>query len=450
MCQHASRPFTTIDDLRNGGRILLAATLRLNATLRLSCPTTIVGGVLDGGRPLQRAGAAGQVFADRRLPPEHLHVKMRHGRDGALVDLDHCDRLEEGLRRAPLTLVYPGMPWNRPKCAVRAVRRARECELQMSQPCHGRVRQRGACSARACDAVVENVPPARGARAGWWVGRDARVHVATPALGGRQGVVPTVEGLVSSSAPLTLVNVTLRHSAWRPGDFVATQSAMSLVGERSNLNIQGGAALRAPVAAVEMVRGHVLNCTFERLGGAGVRLVEGTVAHSTFRDISAGGIVGGTFAPSNRSRRLRIAHNSFSRIGAEYKDAAPILVGHARGATIVGNRIRGAPHHAIAGGWGWTFFSEAQGGNHTIHENFIEGAVTTLDDGGGIYVLGPQPGSAIFDNQIDMGAGAGADRRAGLPGLRPHVYLDDGSRGVCTRNNSGRLFSKQRSNPTCP
>ena len=59
-------------------------------------------------------------------------------------------------------------------------------------------------------------------------------------------------------------------------------------------------------------------------------------------------------------------------------------------------------------GWGWGREASRHGGNRII-ANHIAGAQTVrCCDGGGIYTLGPQPGSALTGNYIAEGSDAGA------------------------------------------
>ena len=55
------------------------------------------------------------------------------------------------------------------------------------------------------------------------------------------------------------------------------------------------------LAAVVAEQGHVSNCSFAHLGGAGVHLRSGVVEGSTFADLSGGGVLLGTHDPETPS-----------------------------------------------------------------------------------------------------------------------------------------------------
>jgi hypothetical protein len=82
-------------------------------------------------------------------------------------------------------------------------------------------------------------------------------------------------------------------------------------------------------------------------------------------------------------------------------------------------------------GWGWGREESRRGGN-VVRGNHVAGAqVTRCCDGGGLYTLGPQPGSIITENYIAEGASADAWG----PSKGNAIYHDNGSGGFTDTRN---------------
>jgi hypothetical protein len=115
----------------------------------------------------------------------------------------------------------------------------------------------------------------------------------------------------------------------------------------------------------------------------------------------------------------------------EYKGGVGIFVGYTQRTTLAHNEIRDLPYSGISAGWGWGE-EDAGGGAYAVQgplytqpticrenritNNHIHHVMRELHDGGGIYLLGNQPGTIIANNHIH-------DNR-GIPG---GIYLDEGS-----------------------
>lgn len=70
------------------------------------------------------------------------------------------------------------------------------------------------------------------------------------------------------------------------------------------------------------------------------------------------------------------------------------------------NLLYNASYSSFTIGWGWGREASRRGGN-TIRANRVLGSqLGRCCDGGGIYTLGPQPGSAITGNYIAQGSAA--------------------------------------------
>ncbi len=184
-------------------------------------------------------------------------------------------------------------------------------------------------------------------------------------------------------------------------------------------------------------------CVFTRLGGAGLDIERGSrevvVSRCRFFDISGSGIqIGDVRAEDHHPAdpRLVVRDNSvlgceIRDCGAEYEDSVGIFVGYAQGTTIAHNDISDLPYSGISVGWGWgeedagggaypipyRYETPTPAGANRVERNHIRRVMLRRDDGGAVYTLGNQPGTAIRWNHIH-------DNGPGGPG---GIYLDEGS-----------------------
>jgi hypothetical protein len=143
-------------------------------------------------------------------------------------------------------------------------------------------------------------------------------------------------------------------------------------------------------------------------------------------------------------RRVLISNNFLPDNSALFNGHTIITVFFSNEVKIEHNWIVNAPYTGINLGWGWCDFDGYDGtnhpewgkaprpsvlpgkptqvaGNNRVGANRIERTMTILDDGGGIYTLGRQPGTLIDRNYI----------RSTTFG----VYNDEGSTGIINRAN---------------
>jgi len=129
-----------------------------------------------------------------------------------------------------------------------------------------------------------------------------------------------------------------------------------------------------------------------------------------------------------------VKNNYFTRIARDYHSSIGIFSGITMGTLIEHNELFDMPYTGINGGW----FGEDKSGkpadtphkNTTIHYNKIHNVANLMSDGAGIYTLGKQPGTKIFENYIfdlHKSPWAGGNLIAG-------VYLD-GSSNITVENN---------------
>lgn len=200
--------------------------------------------------------------------------------------------------------------------------------------------------------------------------------------------------------------------------------------------VGGGLRVRAP-AAVEFVGteqcsfrngriAHVGGTAFAISGAArGCRIV-----YSEIADAGANGVmVGETSADADRVARGNIvARNDIHGCGARFFGAVGVWAGITRGTAIIGNEIHHLPYTGVSIGWQWNDDPTAARDNR-VEGNHIHHVMQTLSDGGGIYTLGRQPGTALRRNRIHaVPVNAGRAQSNGM-------FLDEGTAGLVIEGN---------------
>jgi hypothetical protein len=178
-------------------------------------------------------------------------------------------------------------------------------------------------------------------------------------------------------------------------------------------------------------------CRFEHLGAVGLNMTNNvfqtTVQGNLFHDISDAAIVVGHWehayitAPSIQAapHDNLVANNWIRNVGVEYWGAPAVTVYYANNLRVVHNEISDVPYTGISLGWGWSSTPDSTTSHdNLVANNLITNVLQRARDGGGIYTLGPQPGTVIEGNAI---------REV----KRDHacLYPDEGSAFLTFRNN---------------
>lgn len=188
-----------------------------------------------------------------------------------------------------------------------------------------------------------------------------------------------------------------------------------------------------------------VNCIVENTGGSGIWLGTGcknnTVSNSVFTGISGNGIMIGEgrdreidgekwykTAPEQVALGNSILNCKVKDCGTQFYGAVGIWCGLTAETTIRGNEIYDLPYTGISVGWMWSP-EPTPCRENTIDGNHIHHIMNILSDGGGIYMLGLQPGSRIINNHIhDVKINAGRAESNGM-------FLDEGTTDVVVANN---------------
>jgi len=186
-------------------------------------------------------------------------------------------------------------------------------------------------------------------------------------------------------------------------------------------------------------------CTFTHLGGSAIWLSAGcndcTIDGSHFEDISGNAVmvgdgrdrqIGGQVwwqgAPGQTALGNAVLNNTITAIGKQFYGAVGIWCGFTAETLISGNHLYELPYTGISVGWEWSPNPTPSRENH-LTANHIHHIMQKLSDGGGIYMLGLQPGSIISGNLIhDVTVNMGRAESNGM-------FLDEGATDLIVSDN---------------
>ena len=186
-------------------------------------------------------------------------------------------------------------------------------------------------------------------------------------------------------------------------------------------------------------------CSFSQLGGSGLWFGMGckgcSVSGSHFADISGNAIMIGESrdrivngevwwksVPEQAAQGNSVVNNTVTECGRQFYGAVGIWCGFTAGTVVSANHLYNLPYTGISIGWEWSPAPSPCRNNH-LTGNHIHHIMQILSDGGGIYMLGLQPGSTISDNLIhDVTVNAGRAESNGM-------FLDEGTTDVTVAGN---------------
>jgi hypothetical protein len=201
-------------------------------------------------------------------------------------------------------------------------------------------------------------------------------------------------------------------------------------------------------AAISSVWGENITfskCSFRNFGGSGIWFGTGSknckIIDSGVEDISGNGIMIGEgqdrifdgqpwweSAPEQVALSNTVENCTISQVGAQFYGAVGIWAGLTAHTTIENNELFDLPYTGISVGWMWSPVPTPARENHIVG-NHIHDIMKSLSDGGGIYLLGLQPGSQLLHNRIhDVKVNAGKAESNGM-------FLDEGTTDVLVEGN---------------
>lgn len=197
------------------------------------------------------------------------------------------------------------------------------------------------------------------------------------------------------------------------------------------------AAYEVPAAVVARGLRHsrIEDSTFKNLGTYAIELGDGSTDNringNEIAHMGAGGIkISGGDANSSdaiRTGRNQITNNHLHHLGEIFHSGVGILLRHAADNRIAHNLIHHTNYTAISIGWVWGYGPSVSVKNIIEYNHIHTVGQRLLNDMGGIYLLGPAPGTVVRNNLIrDVSA-----HQFGGWG----IYADEGSSGVLVENN---------------
>ncbi len=179
----------------------------------------------------------------------------------------------------------------------------------------------------------------------------------------------------------------------------------------------------------------ISDCILHGIGIHGIEIKTGCEAirieNNRIYDLGAGGIKisGGAYGcPSNEiTSHCVIRRNEISDCGKRYNAGCGILAMHTSYLEIDENHIHHMDYSAISSGWVWGYLDSSSYCN-MIKRNYIHHiGMGMLSDLGGIYLVGPQPGTMVSENRIH-------DVYCSVYGGHG-IYTDEGSTDILIENN---------------
>lgn len=326
--------------------------------------------------------------------------------------------------------------------------------VRMREPFFTNARLHGP-TAIGLPAWIENARELLDEPGEWYLDRRAGELLYLPRPGenlpGAEVVAPVLEALVRGRGTLarplhdvSFEGITFADATWlgpdRDGGFAAIQANFALTGRNARFDGTDDEWTKMPAAvtfgAARRIR--LAGNRFVRLGGAGLNLERGTknseVVGNELADVSGTGIQLGEVSDHHpRDARMVVSgnvlrNNSIHDVAVEYAGGVGIWAGYVARTSIEHNELSQLPYTAISLGWGWGS-RDLPGrptparGNRVV-ANSIRDYLRVLRDGGGVYVLGSQPGLVVAGNVIVGQGGPGGA-----------LYLDDGARHATVERN---------------
>jgi hypothetical protein len=269
------------------------------------------------------------------------------------------------------------------------------------------------------------------------------------------GVLPTLETLISANGTvgnpvhhIVFQGITFAYATWRMPStsegFAHIQADYFISSKKPSANTPIGNWEEIPgnISFDHAERIQFKNNYFLHLGAVGLYIGQGShyidIVGNHFEDISASAIhIGNVDKPTTMDNavityNVNVSNNSIRRIGAEYSGSPGIFLGYVQHTNVSHNDIGDVPYSGISIGWGWQYIPSSVASNNSLTQNLVHDYVSMLNDGGGIYSIGAQPGNTYELNSLGS-----------LPPNKSYgaaMYLDSGSRYIHVANNIYKTY----------
>lgn len=170
--------------------------------------------------------------------------------------------------------------------------------------------------------------------------------------------------------------------------------------------------------------------------GLGVGAMNSSVTGCLMYDLGGGGVKVGDSGMNQKATfpllptDNAVENNTITNTGVLHYSSNGIWCGIVKGTRIRHNEVRNNPYTGIAVGWCWGPEPTSAAGN-VIERNHVHHVMQLVQDGGGIYTLGRQPGTIVRGNVIHDNIASPFACGDGECGL----YFDEGSTGFLVEDN---------------
>ncbi|MFA6931057.1 MAG: right-handed parallel beta-helix repeat-containing protein, partial [Lentisphaeria bacterium] len=194
------------------------------------------------------------------------------------------------------------------------------------------------------------------------------------------------------------------------------------------------------------------NCTIEQCGGYAITVSGGcseiTLKGNHLQNLGGGGIcISGSNAEGSTTtatHHVIVSDNWIHHCGQIYLSAVGILIGHAFGNLVEHNHLHDLYYSGISCGWVWGY-GDSRCRENRIGFNLIHDiGKGVLCDMGGIYLLGSQPGTRVYNNRIFNvtcrfygGWGIYTDEGAG------HIVIEENICHDCSREGFHQHYGRE-------
>lgn len=152
-----------------------------------------------------------------------------------------------------------------------------------------------------------------------------------------------------------------------------------------------------------------------------------TVTGNTLIHLGGSGVqIGGLDNNETDNTNNVVSKNRITNLGEMILSGTGIFAGYVKDTQITDNYVQYSNYSGISLGWGWGATSN-MGGNKILRNKVLDVMLSVLQDGGAIYILGPQAAtnrSVVAENRVD-----GDNQPNGA------IYLDGASSNVDVHSN---------------